>query len=98
MLQRTPPFGMILKLLPARRAAFAHARQPMARRLARHSPNRRTPLKRGRTHANVLCSAKKPAPPLPGPATRFTTLNRRAAAPHRGHGKMADCACFPTTG
>jgi hypothetical protein len=30
MLQRTPPFGMILTMLPARRAYPAHAGQPMA--------------------------------------------------------------------
>ncbi|MGF6858434.1 hypothetical protein OKW29_007345 [Paraburkholderia sp. CI3] len=33
--------------------------------------------------ANVLRGASKPAPPLPGLATRFTTLDRRAAAPPR---------------
>jgi hypothetical protein len=39
MLQRTPPFGMILTMLPARRAYPAHAGQPMAAALRDFRPS-----------------------------------------------------------
>jgi hypothetical protein len=81
MLQCTPPFGIILKLLAALRVAFRACRTANGSRPARHSPNRRTALKHGCTYANVVRGACRPAPPLPGPATRFTTLDRRAATP-----------------
>jgi hypothetical protein len=83
MLQRTPRFGMILTMLPARRAYPAHAGQPMAAAQRDFSPIAVPLQKRGRIHASVICSARlfrQPAPPLPGSATRITTLNRRAAA------------------
>ena len=83
MLQRTPPFGIILEMLPARRALSGACRTADGSRPARLSPIAVPLLKRGRIHANVLCGAQlypHPAPMLPGPATRFTTLNRPQAA------------------
>jgi hypothetical protein len=52
-------------------------------RPARLSPIAVPLLKRGCIHANVVRGARlypPPAPTLSGPANRFTTLNRRAAA------------------
>jgi hypothetical protein len=52
-------------------------------RPARLAPLAVTLLKHGSTLANALRGARlyrRPAPALPGPATRFTVLNRRAKA------------------
>ena len=83
MLQCTPPFGIIPTMLPARRAYPAHAGQPMAAALRGFRPSPYPLLKRGRIRANAVRGARlvrQPAPSLQGPATRMTTLNRRAAA------------------
>jgi hypothetical protein len=83
MLQRTPRFGMILTMLPARRTCPAHAGQPMAAAQRDFSPIAVPLPKRSRIRANVVRGARlfrQTAPPLPASATRITTLNRRAAA------------------
>jgi hypothetical protein len=83
MLQCTPAFGIIPTMLPARRAYPAHAGQPMAAALRGFRPSPYPLLKRGGIHANVVRSARcidSRRPRLRGPATRFTTLNRRTAA------------------
>lgn len=82
MLQRTPAFGIIPSMLPARRACPAHAGRPVAAALRRFQPSPYPLLKRGRIHANVVrgvrCADSRRLH-LAGPATRCTTLNRRAA-------------------
>ena len=82
MLQCTPAFGIIPSMLPARRAVPAHAGQPMAAVLRGFRPSPYPLLKRGRIHANVVRGVRRADSRrlhLAGPATRFTTLNRRAA-------------------
>lgn len=94
MLQRMAGFGIILKMLPARRAYPTHAGQPMAAAVRGFRSSPYLP-KRGRIHANVLRGARfyrPPAPMLPGSVTRLTTLNRRAGATGSRRGKIADCA------
>jgi len=82
MLQRTPAFGIIPSMLPARRAGPVHAGRPMAAAPRRFRPSPYPLLKRGRIHAHVVRGVRRAdsrRPQLAGPATRFTTLNRRAA-------------------
>jgi len=82
MLQRTPAFGIIPSMLPARRAGPAHAGRRIVAVLRGFRPSPYPLQKRGRIHANVArvvrCADSRRLQ-LAGSAARFTTLNRCAA-------------------
>jgi hypothetical protein len=91
MLQRARPFGMILKLFargaPGLRLPDSPWQPPRAACAESSYLAEASPLPRHRTLRRQQARRRGA-----GPAIRFTTLERRAAASYCGHGKIADCA------